>query len=88
LLRGFAEGDFLGGTLAPERRASESPIAIACARLFTRLPDRPLFSVPFFRLFIALRTFSEAVLLYLAIVVPPSREFAGLRSAYYDFLSP
>jgi hypothetical protein len=29
------------GTLAPSRRASESPIAIACFRLVTFLPERP-----------------------------------------------
>jgi hypothetical protein len=34
------------GTFFPSRRASESPIAIACFRLFTFLPERPLFSVP------------------------------------------
>jgi hypothetical protein len=38
----------LRGTFAPFSRASESPIAIACLRLVTFLPLRPLFSVPFF----------------------------------------
>jgi hypothetical protein len=39
------------GTLAPFFRASDSPIAIACFRLFTRppLPPRPDRSVPRFR---------------------------------------
>src|SRR4029434_1656973 len=37
------------GTFAPERRASERPIAIACLRLVTRRPERPLFSVPTLR---------------------------------------
>jgi len=43
--------DFLRGTLAPFFRASDSPIAIACFRLFTRppFPPRPDFSVPRFR---------------------------------------
>ncbi|GAC1501495.1 MAG: hypothetical protein NVS1B14_05910 [Vulcanimicrobiaceae bacterium] len=36
------------GTLAPERRASESPIAIACFRLVTFLPERPDSSLPRF----------------------------------------
>ncbi len=36
------------GTRAPERRASESPMAIACARLFTLACERPLRSVPRF----------------------------------------
>jgi hypothetical protein len=51
-----------GGTLAPFLRASESPIAIACARLFTvpPCPDFPLFSVPRFRRRIALSTDLEA----------------------------
>jgi len=33
---------FFFGTLAPARRASDNPIAIACLRLVTFLPDRPL----------------------------------------------
>src|SRR5262249_40179472 len=37
---------FFFGTLAPSRRASDSPIAIACLRLFTLRPERPLRSVP------------------------------------------
>jgi hypothetical protein len=39
---------FFLGTFAPDFRASESPIAIACLRLFTFLPLRPLFSLPRF----------------------------------------
>ena len=35
-----------GGTFAPERRASESPIAIACLGFVTFLPLRPLFNLP------------------------------------------
>ena len=41
---------FFLGTLAPFRRASDKPIAIACLRLLTRLPLLPLVNVPFFRL--------------------------------------
>ncbi len=50
--------DRFRGTFAPFSRASESPIAIACSRLFTLppLPPRPRLSVPFFRRFIALST--------------------------------
>jgi hypothetical protein len=46
------------GTFAPFDRASESPIAIACLRLFTRppRPPLPLRSVPRFRRRIALAT--------------------------------
>ncbi|MBV8197472.1 MAG: hypothetical protein JO263_05015 [Candidatus Eremiobacteraeota bacterium] len=36
------------GTFAPERRASLKPIAMACFRLFTFLPDRPDLSSPRF----------------------------------------
>ena len=39
---------FFLGTLAPERRASDSPMAMACLRLLTLAPDRPLFSLPRF----------------------------------------
>ena len=50
--------ELLRGTFAPFFRASESPMAIACLRLFTvpPFPPRPLFSVPFFRRRIALPT--------------------------------
>ena len=37
---------FLGGTFAPDRRASDKPIAIACFRLFTVFPLRPDFNLP------------------------------------------
>ena len=62
--------DFRDGTLAPLRRASLSPIAIACLRLFTVRPD-PLFSVPRFRRRIVDSTFLDADLLYLAMQEPP-----------------
>jgi hypothetical protein len=65
------DDDFLGGTFAPDRLACDSPIAIACFRLFTFLPDRPLFIVPLFRSRIACFTFWEAFLPYLAIAAPP-----------------
>jgi hypothetical protein len=39
---------FFGGTFLSSRRAFESPMAIACFRLFTVLPLRPLFSLPCF----------------------------------------
>ena len=57
------------GTFPPFFRASERPIAIACLRLFTvpPLPPGPLFSVPFFRRFIAPSTSFEALREYLAI---------------------
>jgi hypothetical protein len=72
----FFDEDFLRGTLAPERRAWDNPMAIACFRLFTFFPERPLFRVPFFRSRIAFATFSEAFLPYLAITEPPRSRFA------------
>jgi hypothetical protein len=53
----FAE-DFFFGTFPPARRASERPIAMACLRLVTFLPDDPLLSVPFFRSRIVFSTLS------------------------------
>lgn len=47
--------DFFG-TFAPSRRASESPMAIACLRLVTFFPLRPLFSFPRFISRISVRT--------------------------------
>ena len=58
---------FLRGTFPPARRASDSPIAIACFRLVTFFPERPLLNVPLLRSRIALLTFWEAFLPYLAI---------------------
>jgi hypothetical protein len=55
------------GTFAPRLRASESPIAIACFRLLTFLPDRPLFSLPRLYSCIALFTLRCDVLPYLAM---------------------
>jgi hypothetical protein len=64
----FFDEDFLGGTLAPAFRASYNPIAMACLRLFTFFPDRPLLSFPVFRSCIAFSTFSAAFFPYLAIL--------------------
>lgn len=69
--RFFAERFDLRGTFAPFFRASLSPIAIACFRLVTFLPE-PLFSVPFFFRRIVEPTFFEAAFPYLAMVVSPS----------------
>jgi hypothetical protein len=48
----------LRGTLAPARRASERPMAMACFRLVTFFPEPPLRKVPRFRSLITLATFS------------------------------
>ena len=52
------------GTFFPACRASDSPMAIACLRDFTFLPERPLRSVPAFRSRMALATFALLALLY------------------------
>jgi hypothetical protein len=65
----FREPEDLRGTFAPFFRASLSPIAIACLRLFTLRPE-PLFSVPFFLRCIVDFTFFEADLPYFAIAAP------------------
>src|SRR6266516_3214807 len=62
------DDDFFLGTFAPACRASERPMAMACFRLVTFLPERPLFSVPRFRSCIARSTFFEAFLLYLRAI--------------------
>src|SRR5205085_2921004 len=67
---------FLRGTFAPFLRASDRPIAIACLRLLTFLPLRPLFSLPRLRRRIADLTAFPAPLLYLAIAQPP---LGGIR---------
>jgi hypothetical protein len=56
---------FLRGTFAPERRASDRPIAIACLRLRTVFPERPLLSLPRFISCIARLTFRPLALPYL-----------------------
>src|SRR5438093_5837378 len=75
----FFEAPFLGGTFAPERRASERPIAIACLRLVTFFPDRPERSLPCFFSFIARSTFSPAFLPYFGIHPPARRNLQSAR---------
>jgi hypothetical protein len=56
------------GTFLPLARASDSPIAIACLRLLTLRPERPLFSVPALRFFIARLTSVDAFFEYLRAI--------------------
>ena len=56
------------GTLAPAARASERPIAIACLRLLTLRPERPLLNVPALRFFIARPTVLDAFLEYVRVL--------------------
>lgn len=96
LLRGdfdelLFEEDFFFGTLPPSRRASERPMAMACFRLVTFLPLRPLFSVPFFFSCMARSTFllafgpyflppEDLCDFFVAIAILPSPEWeAGCR---------
>jgi hypothetical protein len=64
------------GTFFPARRASDNPMAMACLRDFTFLPERPLRSVPAFRSCMALATFALPALLYLRAIT------ASFKSAY------
>ena len=57
----------LAGTFAPFLRASERPMAIACFRLVTFLPLRPLFNLPRFISCISRSTFLPAEGLYLRV---------------------
>jgi hypothetical protein len=75
----FLEETFFLGTFAPARRASESPIAMACLRLVTFFPDFPLFKVPLFRSSMTFLTFACAFFPYLAIVF----SWAGMPSRRY-----
>jgi hypothetical protein len=62
----------LFGTFFPFALASERPIAIACLRLLTFRPERPLFKVPALRFFITRSTSAEAFLEYFrAMMVLP-----------------
>ena len=64
--------DAFFGTFLPLARASDSPIAIACLRLLTFRPERPLFSVPALRSFIARSTLADAFLEYFrAMIILP-----------------
>jgi len=71
--------------LPPERRASESPIAIACLRLVTFLPERPERSSPRFISCMLRLTLREAFGPYFRFLRPP----LDLRELFRDdFLRP
>ena len=63
----FLLDDDFFGTLPPAFLASDSPIAIACLRLLTFFPERPLLSVPALRSCIAFSTFDCAFSPYFAM---------------------
>ena len=64
----FFEGLFFVGTFPPAFRASDNPIAMACFRLFTVFPLRPLFSSPRFSSCNAFSTFSFDFCPYFAMI--------------------
>jgi hypothetical protein len=66
----FFRAVFFFGIRAPDFRASERPIAIACLRLLTTLPDRPLRNSPRFISCIARLTFRFAVFRFAAMTFP------------------
>jgi hypothetical protein len=70
----FFDDDFFDGTLPPSARASDRPMAMACLRLVTFLPEPPLFSVPCLRSCMAFSTLSDAFFPYFdAIAKPPAQ---------------
>jgi hypothetical protein len=66
------------GTFLPSARASDKPIAIACLRLVTFLPERPLFKLPALRFFNTRSTSADAFLEYFrafrAMIILPLAE--------------
>jgi hypothetical protein len=67
--------------LPPSRRASERPMAMACLRLLTRLPERPERSSPRFISCIAPSTFSFALSPYLREPLDREVELRDFRLA-------
>src|SRR5579863_5203129 len=57
------------GTFWPAARASERPMAIACLRLLTCRPERPLFNVLVLRFFIARSTVLDAFFEYFRAMI-------------------
>jgi hypothetical protein len=57
--------DAFFGTFLPFALASDKPIAMACLRLLTLRPERPLRKVPALRFFIARSTSADAFFEYL-----------------------
>jgi hypothetical protein len=71
-----------GGTFLPSRRASESPMAMACLGFFTVFPLRPLLSFPRLKACISRSTSFEAFGEYFrAMLISPQQEIA-IRSSY------
>jgi hypothetical protein len=64
----FFEEDFFAGTFPPSRRASDNPMAMACLRLVTFLPEPPLFNFPRFISCMFSSTLSDAFFPYLLAI--------------------
>jgi len=76
----------LSGTLSPSRRASLSPIAIACFRFFTFLPERPDCSFPSFISCIARSTLRPDLREYFRVDF--LRPFKDVLRPFDDFFRP
>jgi hypothetical protein len=78
---GYLFADRFFGNFFPARRASDSPMAMACCRLVTLFPELPLRKVPALRSLIALATFSEPPLLYCRAMSLSELQEAWIMSA-------
>jgi len=78
-LRDRDDDERFRGTLAPFFRASDNPMAMACLRLLTVLPLRPLFSDPRFIRCMADFTFLPAEAPYLRLLL---RFFVAIPSSF------
>jgi hypothetical protein len=77
------------GTFLPLALASDKPIAIACLRLLTLRPERPLFNVPDLRFFIArLTSFDELLEYFRAMTFSRLRENQSSAEAKVPSLQP
>src|SRR4029078_5403122 len=86
----FVSSDYLAfffGTVSSVSRSSHTPMAIACFRLLTVLPLRPLFNVPLLRLCSALFTSSDADFEYFIGMISSGRCLEGLECTPSDFRS-
>jgi hypothetical protein len=76
------------GTFAPARRASDRPMAIACLRLVTFLPERPLRSLPRFLSCIARLTLRCAFFPYFLAMWPPDSHAVSSVLSIQSLLLP
>src|ERR1043165_8307246 len=79
-MRKRKRGTLKSGRSGKKVKSRKQAIAIACLRLFTFLPLRPLFSVPRLRLRIAPSTFFDAPLEYFRAMLRFLNRSAGIRA--------